>query len=103
MPASERLLNAVVSSCHWVVSRVTVAADRPAAEPRNCSSAGRKSPLDRPSNRLLRFWLEKGADLSLYTAADLARIAATLNRRPRPTLDLETPADRLNPLLSRAA
>jgi len=41
-------LNAAASSCHWAVSRVIVAADRPAPEPRNCSSAGPKSPLDRP-------------------------------------------------------
>jgi hypothetical protein len=27
---------------------VTVAADSPAAEPRNCSSAGTKSPVERP-------------------------------------------------------
>lgn len=34
--------------CHWAVSRVTVAGDRPAVEPRNCSNAGTKSPLDSP-------------------------------------------------------
>jgi len=55
------------------------------------------------TNRLLRFWLKKGTDLSTYTAADLRRIAATLNKRPRPTLDLQTPADRLNALLTQAA
>ena len=55
------------------------------------------------TNRLLRFWLEKGTDLSVHTAEDLDRIAAPLNRRPRPTLDLDTPADRLNALLTRAA
>jgi IS30 family transposase len=55
------------------------------------------------TNRLLRFWLEKGTDLSTFTAADLRRIADTLNQRPRPTLDLQTPAQRLNALLNRAA
>jgi len=35
--------------CHWAVSRVIVAAERPAAEPRNCSNAGTKSTEDIPS------------------------------------------------------
>jgi IS30 family transposase len=51
------------------------------------------------TNRLLRHWFEKGSDLSEHTAADLKRIQDSLNRRPRPTLDLETPAQRLNQLL----
>jgi IS30 family transposase len=54
------------------------------------------------TNRLLRFWFEKGSDLSVHTAADLRRVADTLNKRPRPTLGLETPADRLNKLLVAA-
>lgn len=54
------------------------------------------------TNRLLRFWFEKGTDLSGHTAADLRHVAATLNKRPRPTLSLETPADRLNKLLLAA-
>jgi len=65
------------------------------------------SPWQRGSNentnRLLRFWLEKGTDLSAHSAADLQRIADTLNRRPRPTLDLQTPAQRLSALLEQAA
>lgn len=55
------------------------------------------------TNRLLRHWFEKGSDLSVHTAEDLRRIAATLNQRPRPTLDLQTPAQRLAELLDRAA
>jgi IS30 family transposase len=55
------------------------------------------------TNRLLRFWFEKGSDLSGYTPADLKRIQDTLNRRPRPTLDLDTPAQRLSALLDHAA
>ena len=55
------------------------------------------------TNRLLRFWLPKGADLSTYTAADLDHIAAQLNARPRPTLNLRTPADYLNDYLHQVA
>jgi IS30 family transposase len=55
------------------------------------------------ANRLLRFWFQKGTDLSGYTKADLKRIQDKLNRRPRPTLDLDTPAQRLAALLEQAA
>jgi IS30 family transposase len=65
-----------------------------------------RSPWQRATNentnRLLRFWFEKGSDLSVHTAADLRRVADILNKRPRPTLGLETPADRLNKLLLAA-
>jgi IS30 family transposase len=52
------------------------------------------------TNRLLRHWLVKGTDLSCFTATDLRRIAATLNARPRPTLDMQTPAQALDQLLT---
>jgi len=52
------------------------------------------------TNRLLRHWLTKGTDLSRFTAADLRRIAASLNARPRPTLDMKTPAQALDELLT---
>lgn len=55
------------------------------------------------TNRLLRHWFEKGSDLSTHGPEDLERIAATLNARPRPTLDLRTPAKKLNELLQQAA
>ena len=55
------------------------------------------------TNRLLRYWFEKGTDLSGYTEADLRRIQDTLNRRPRPTLNLDTPAQRLAELLMTQA
>lgn len=55
------------------------------------------------TNRLLRFWFEKGTDLSSYTKTDLKRIQDTLNRRPRPTLNLDTPAERLAAFLDQAA
>jgi len=52
------------------------------------------------TNRLLRHWLTKGTDLSRFTAADLRRIAASLNARPRPTLNMQTPAQALDALLT---
>jgi len=55
------------------------------------------------TNRLLRHWFAKGSDLSVHTAEDLQRVADSLNRRPRPTLDLQTPADRLAALLTNPA
>jgi IS30 family transposase len=65
------------------------------------------SPWQRGSNentnRLLRHWFEKGTDLSGWSPEDLKRIAAMLNARPRPTLDLDTPAKRLKQLFEKAA
>jgi IS30 family transposase len=55
------------------------------------------------TNRLLRHWFEKGTDLSTHTTEDLRRVADSLNRRPRPTLDMQTPADRLAALLTNPA
>ena len=55
------------------------------------------------TNRLLRHWFDKGADLSGYTKDDLKTVAAKLNSRPRPTLDLDTPAQRMTALISQAA
>lgn len=54
------------------------------------------------TNRLLRFWFDKGTDLSVHTADDLRRVARILNDRPRPTLGLETPRHQLNLLLNAA-
>jgi transposase, IS30 family len=65
------------------------------------------SPWQRGSNentnRLLRFWFAKGSDLRVHSKADLQRVQNMLNKRPRPTLNLDTPADRLNALLTEAA
>jgi IS30 family transposase len=52
------------------------------------------------ANRLLRHWLTKGTDLSRFSAGDLRRIAASLNARPRPTLNMRTPAQALDALLT---
>ena len=55
------------------------------------------------TNRLLRHWFTKGTDLSQYGAADLKRVQDLLNRRPRPTLDLDTPAQRMHQLIQSTA
>ena len=54
------------------------------------------------TNRLLRHWFAKGTDLNTHTPADLRRVQNLLNSRPRPTLDLLTPAQRLDELLEAA-
>jgi IS30 family transposase len=48
------------------------------------------------TNRLLRQYFPKKTDLSIFSQAELNKVARRLNQRPRKTLDYETPADRLN-------
>jgi IS30 family transposase len=55
------------------------------------------------TNGLLRQYFPKGTDLSVHSAADLARVAAELNGRPRKTLNWRKPTEALNALLSAAA
>jgi len=48
------------------------------------------------TNGLLRQYFPKGTDLARHSLTDLQAVAATLNSRPRKTLDWKTPAEALD-------
>lgn len=51
------------------------------------------------TNGLLRQYMPKGTDLSLYSAKDLLKIERSLNGRPRKTLGYKMPKEKLAELL----
>lgn len=66
-----------------------------------------QSPLQRGTNEstnlLLRQYLPRGTDLSSYSQEQLDQVSLLLNQRPRKTLVLQTPADKLQATVASTA
>jgi IS30 family transposase len=64
------------------------------------------SPWQKPTcentNGLLRDYLPKGTDLSVYTQEELDAIADSMNNRPRQTLGWDTPLQTYHRMLAAA-
>ncbi|HVF31548.1 MAG TPA: IS30 family transposase, partial [Acidimicrobiales bacterium] len=55
------------------------------------------------TNGLLRQWMPKGTDLSVFSPDDLLKIERLLNGRPRETLGRTKPCDTLAEVLALTA
>ncbi len=65
-----------------------------------CLRSGRAQRRQRTAHGLLRQYMPKGTDLSDNDADDLARVAASLNNRPRQTLGYLKPSEKVTELES---